>query len=655
MIVSELKLYNFRKFRSNGDTPGLIVTFHRGLNALIGENDSGKTAIIDALKLVLHTQSNEYIRPIEDDFYTDENGASVDEFKIHCTISYFEPNEAKNFIEYLSFEKDKVGGIHYFLKLYFRAWRDAAHSTRIYSELKVGDEAEGISIEGKARELLKVVYLKPLRDAEREMSAGRGSRISQILLSHPIFRTSGDEEHDLIKIFRKANEDIEKYFSDDDEEGRVILRTIRSHLEAFNDNSVEHGAELIASDVRLRGILESLSLNMTEVHPGLGELNLLFIAAELLLLNEDTEGGLRLALIEELEAHLHPQAQLRLISFLQNEYTERGSQIIISTHSPILASKINLKSIILLKDNQGYDLAVGKTGLSRGDYLFLQKFLDATKANLFFAKGIIMVEGDAENLLIPVIAELIGYPLEKYGVSMVNVGSTAFLRYSRILVRANGSTIGIPVSVITDCDVRPYKVEKDRDGKNHRIYVEKDDESAEEIEKKTSRFTEGSIRAFVSPLWTFEYCIAMSCLNNRLHRAILYAKKIYNSEEISLTDKKIREADKEADDQLEEWKDLSDEQYALNIFSLMLGKDGKSALKAITAQCLASILKWEVIDKSFLEDEPTQENMFDMELYQMPVDEEKRKSLAEEIMDDEYLSYIVNAIRYAVGEDSDEA
>ena len=433
MIVSEIKLYNFRKFRSDGDVPGLTVAFHRGLNALIGENDSGKTAVIDALKLVLHTQSNEYIRPVEDDFYTGEDGISVDEFKIHCIISDFEPNEAKNFIEYLSFVKDKSGGIHYFLKLYFKAWRDTAHSTRIYSELRAGDEVEGIAIEGKARELLKVVYLKPLRDAEREMSAGRGSRISQILLSHPIFRSKGEEEHDLIKVFRKANEDIEKYFSDDDEEGRIILRTIRSHLEAFNDNNAEHDAELIASDVRLRAILESLSLNMTEIHPGLGELNLLFIAAELLLLNEDTEGALRVALVEELEAHLHPQAQLRLISFLQNEYTERGSQIIISTHSPILASKINLKNIILLKDNQGYDLAVGKTGLVRGDYLFLQRFLDATKANLFFAKGIIMVEGDTENLLMPAIAEIIGYPLEKYGVSIVNVGSTAFLRYSRIL------------------------------------------------------------------------------------------------------------------------------------------------------------------------------------------------------------------------------
>ena len=66
-----------------------------------------------------------------------------------------------------------------------------------------------------------------------------------------------------------------------------------------------------------------------------------------------------------------------------------------------------------------------------------------------------MVEGDAENILIPVIADILGYPLEKYGISIVNVGSTAFLRYSRIMERKDGADIGIPVSVVTDCDVKP--------------------------------------------------------------------------------------------------------------------------------------------------------------------------------------------------------
>ena len=99
MIISELRVYDFRQFKSVDDAPGLKITFHKGLNALIGENDSGKTAVIDALKLVLLTQSNEYIRPSDEGFYKPVGEDACSEFKIDCTISDFTQNEAKNFIE----------------------------------------------------------------------------------------------------------------------------------------------------------------------------------------------------------------------------------------------------------------------------------------------------------------------------------------------------------------------------------------------------------------------------------------------------------------------------------------------------------------------------------------------------------------------------
>lgn len=80
--------------------------------------------------------------------------------------------------------------------------------------------------------------------------------------------------------------------------------------------------------------------------------------------------------------------------------------------------------------------------------------MDATKANLFFAKGLIMVEGDAENILVPAIAQLIGLPLTKYGVSVVNVGSTAYKRYVSIFKRRNQKPFELPIAVISDLDVR---------------------------------------------------------------------------------------------------------------------------------------------------------------------------------------------------------
>ena len=633
MIVSKLELYNFRQFKSSGESPGLSVSFHKGLNALIGENDSGKTAIIDSLKLVLLTQSNEYVRPIDEDFYVDEDGNVINEFKIKCVIDNFSQNEAKNFIEYLCFEHcgEKT---NYSMHLCYRAWKD---KNRIYSELRVGSLEDGIVLNGKAKELLKAVYLKPLRDAEREMRSGRNSRLAQILSGHSLFVNK--EEHKLKDILSKANQDIENYFTK--EEGKMVLDNIKNSLSSFNVPDTASEAQVKVADIQLKKILESHSLVVSEINPGLGELNLLFIAAELLLLNSDTSGGLRLALIEELEAHLHPQAQLRLIDYLQKEYDKTGTQIIISTHSTILASKINLKNVILLKNKTGYDMSYENTKLEKGDYLFLQRFLDATKANLFFARGILMVEGDAENLLLPVLAEVIDCPLEKHGVSIVNVGSTAFLRFSRIFLRNNGENINVPISVITDCDIKPeYKNEGGEE-----FFDEKIEESEETVVRKESIYTMGSVRGYITPRWTLEYCLALSCLQDVFHKAIRCGKKIKNSDKYTLTKEKLAEIEKEIEDDQKQWVGLTPTEKAYKMYHLMLDNTGKSGLKAIVAQCLAALIKMNI---SILPEGVTELDMFDLDLYQYKIDEVKKEKLMNKIVKDPYIKYLVDAIEYSV-------
>ena len=211
MILSKMIINNFRKFAKSPETEN-VITFHKGLNALIGENDAGKSAIIDAIKLVLQTQSGEYIRVTDDDFHINSNNIQASEFSIDCIFEEFSDNEAKNFIEWLTFEKDDDGNVAYRLTLHFRAWRE---NKRIYTELKAGSEDEGINMDAKARELLKCVYLRPLRDAAKEMHSGRNSRISQILYSHPVFRDKEDD-NDLVEALKRANEDIGKYFEEKD-------------------------------------------------------------------------------------------------------------------------------------------------------------------------------------------------------------------------------------------------------------------------------------------------------------------------------------------------------------------------------------------------------------------------------------------------------
>ncbi len=646
MILSKMTLCNFRKFSSTDDAQqGITINFHRGLNALIGENDAGKSAIIDAIKIVLQTQSGEYIRVIDDDFYVSPSGSVATEFTIDCVFEDFEVNEAKNFIEWLTYIKDGTTGVvSYRLSLHYRAWRE---NGRIYSEVKAGNADDAISLDGKAKELLKCVYLRPLRDAAKEMHSGRNSRISQILYNHPLF--ANKEDNALVRVLVQANREIEKYFLE--EEGKEILGNIRDTLQELLEEKDSDEASLKTSEMRLRSILESLSLVAPEIQPGLGVHNLLFIAAELLLLNQDKNGGIKLALIEELEAHLHPQAQLRLISYLQKEYNDSGVQVIISTHSPILASKINIKNVILLKNSNAYDLSPGQTKLYKGDYLFLQRFLDATKANLFFAKGIIMVEGDAENIFIPMLADLLDLNLEKYGISVVNVGNIGFFRYSRIFTKSDGNTIGIPISIVTDCDVAPIK--------KGEVIDERDKDTADSIASIEQKYNMGSIKAFVAPNWTFEYSIALGTLHNVLYESILEAKKIENSEQYALTQEKIEEVEKAVEAKIPIWRAQSNHETAYQIYhDTMLNKADpdskvKATSKAIVAQCLASNLRWAIVDTSGNGDTPlAKEKMFDLDLYQTHVDEAKRSILKRQIETDPYLRYLVNAIKHAAGEES---
>ena len=75
-------------------------------------------------------------------------------------------------------------------------------------------------------------------------------------------------------------------------------------------------------------------------------------------------------------------------------------------------------------------------------------------------------------------------------------------------------------------------------------------------------------------------------------------------------------------------------------------------MKAIVAQCLASVLRWNIseISEEFEPEKIGQEKMFDLELYRLRVDDEKKSKKKSEIEGDQFLSYIVKAIKYAAGE-----
>ena len=468
MYLKELHLWNFRKYGSteqiNSKNPNLSVNFRKGLNVLIGENDSGKTAIIDAIRYLLNTKSFEPIRFEPSDFFQEkESSDRAETFQIVGVFSGFEDTEAANFLEWGYFDNNKKFKLRLLLKV------NLYNNIRITWDLKAGPENAEIQMDGNARELLKVTYLKPLRDAETELTPGYRSRLAQILQSHKSFQKTKDEngefiKHELEVIIEEANNKISDFVevvkTRESDDSKYIRQQINEYITGFLHNEDNQQAFLKIAEPELYKILRLLGLELEENSSGLGSLNKLFMAAELLHLETDPYHSIRLCLIEELEAHLHPQAQLRVINTLKKI---KHTQFILTTHSTTLGSSINLQNVIICKNSNTFPMWDGQTKLDKGDYKFLQRFLNSTKANLFFAKGVIMVEGDAENILIPTIAELIGKPLHDYGVSIVNVGSIAFLRYAKIFMRENGNNLDIPVSIITDLDINSMEYYEDQD------------------------------------------------------------------------------------------------------------------------------------------------------------------------------------------------
>lgn len=514
MHIARIKLWNFRKFGSEDDfdleKPNLDLPLSKGTNVLVGENDSGKTAIIDAIRFAIGTHSVDWNRITLEDFY---NG--TERLRIEVYFDGLTEDEGKNFIEWLSWHKDNGENVTTSLRIICEVRRT---DDRIFPyEIRAGADTDGSQISAEAREYLKCTYLRPLRDAEAELIPRRNSRLSRIFQGHSAFKGK-DDNHYLVELFGKFNDEIRSYFRGvdatgtelADDQGRKLKDQVDEFIHAFYSTDVDGLIDV--SEGTLKSVLERLMLSIeNNRNPGLGTLNRLFMAVELVHLSKSEWSGLRTALIEELEAHLHPQAQMRVIEELQRR---DNIQLILTSHSPNLTSKVLLENLILCEGNNAFPMGSEFTKLEDDDYKFLECFLDVTKSNLFFANGIILVEGWAEELLIPALAKLmkssglINRDLTEAGVSVVNVGGTAYLRYAKIFLRKTEPTIGIPVSIITDLDIPEYS----KSGDDY-IALDAANLMAKKevaINQKKSDLADGPVQVFVAPHWTLEYSLLRS-------------------------------------------------------------------------------------------------------------------------------------------------
>lgn len=524
MFLAELRVENFRMFGEGEQA--LVIPLRPGLTALVGENDAGKTAVIDALRFALGTTDQDWFRLEDSDFHLSDTKKGI---RIVCRFEDLNSMDHRAFVEYLTYG-DPANGEPPFLCINWVAEdTGTAPKGRPFRrvEMRSGKNGDGPQLAPEVREMLRATYLRPLRDAESALSAGRGSRLSQVL--HRTGDLEDGQEYDPNVSFDPKSLNVRGIgdFANALLEKQQGICSTRDKIDAHLTKLSLHGDGLMSSikvsgtnassDSRLRQLLEKLDLNLGSGNKldsggklGLGSNNLLFMACELLLMAQEGVGN-KLLLIEEPEAHLHTQRQLRVMKYLQDQAKEKGVQIIVTTHSPNLASAISLDNMVMVQKGHAFSLANGETELEASDYHFLERFLDVTKANLFFARGVMIVEGDAENILLPTLARLIGRDFTEYGVSIVNVGGVGLRRYGRIFQRRDIAKTGqlhIPVACVTDMDVMPDC------GKS---IIDKDLPTKGELghaglmarrNALSAKTTGQTVKTFVANEWTLEYDLA---------------------------------------------------------------------------------------------------------------------------------------------------
>lgn len=533
----------------------LELNLNRGLNVFVGENDSGKTTLIDAIRYVLGTKSNDKTYITDEDFHNDSS-----ELRIQVKFSEIDAH-AHRFVEHISHEEyeNSQGNKAYRSVLYVQLHAQMTGLERrgypyIKTEVRSGVEGNGLAIESEIRDFLAATYLKPLRDAEAELSSGRASRLSQILSSS---KDISDGMDNILNIVAEANEELLSHDSALKKSAeniqnkylhKLIFEKDKSRLGTYIDIAGVKRDELAklpehTKKRHLRALLEGLSLALTDdrrAH-GLGYHNLLFMGAELLLLEQEVSNEFPLLLVEEPEAHLHPQLQMKLLQFINKKAKTSenpdGVQCFITTHSPNIASKADPSEVVMLSEGSAWPLRVDETELEEPDYKYLRKFLDATKANIFFAKGIILVEGDGENILLPEIARLLRRPLESFGVSIVKYdNSGSWKRFVKLFLRHGQDDSPhkwhpSKVCVLRDLDLWPDCAEKKEDGSNKYGFKKPNSRNQNywqrnctNVQQRKVDLIDGlsrqNVEVKISDYWTFEYCLARCGLFDECYEAI---------------------------------------------------------------------------------------------------------------------------------------
>ena len=556
MYLRKLKAQGFRCFHSSFE-----IEFTDGLNVIVGENGAGKTAIISSIRQLFQDSESGRYSISSDDFFSPfiTEGKAALSFSICAEFDGLDVEDKVAFLPWVGASNTALLTLQ-------------AENKEIRGRFKKiiwGGNSKSSQFDPELIDLIQCIYLPPLRDAESKLSNGRQSRLSKLLKALNRKQLKQCREDDTLHPLEEKLKDFNTSLATDDNLSikkanelitANLTKAIGYHFgQKTSIQFAESDFTKIAESLTLL-FFPDLSADSQELFRGLsqnslGYNNLLYIAsilAELTLDDEDDEQPLfKLLLIEEPEAHLHPQLQIRLLNHLKSVAEEnKNVQVIVTTHSTVLASSVELESIIHLSKSQAPVATPLRTcGLHSTSSQFINRWLDVTKSNLLFASGVILVEGIAEQMIIPTLAKIVlkdqkdGYKsLEDLGISTINLNGIYFKHFMQLYRNFKttddpkekdvGQNIPVRCAGLTDLDP-PKKIKKEipdpenagetkevsddfipyegnmKNGTNHALKL------VDSISKSTDA------RLFVSKYKTLEYDLEMEGNNAALMSGII--------------------------------------------------------------------------------------------------------------------------------------
>lgn len=483
MYLSRIIIKNFRGIKE------MTVNFNKNLNVIIGANGQMKTALIDAIRLFYSW--HEPVRDIEitaEDFYVEitkhSNGIySISPstfFEIDYVFEGLSDNQRGAFYQYLEKRDDGsfVASVH--LKY------EIKDKGRIISSFSAGKKGNGVKADWETMMYFHPYYLEALRDSTRTLMSTRNNLLGRVI-ARKIYNKG--TEDDVKSIISAANANLLN--RNEVSETKAGINDNLNKINVKNMKNVGLHIEQSRVEYIVNVIKPYLPFSMSETEEGftlfqnsLGLNNLIYIASVLSDIkdcHQDDDVSIYALLIEEPEAHLHPQLQVNLYNFLKDADDNVNSQTFITTHSPTLTSKIPVENLILLHNQKAYNIGrcfegrhlenivrdtVRNKNLDKdqvNDYKkMLARYFDVTRSQLLFSSGCLFIEGVSECQLMETFSRIIGKSLLDNEIEIVDTDGTAFYQFL-MLFNSSDESKRLPLKAAFVTDEDQFTESKDKD------------------------------------------------------------------------------------------------------------------------------------------------------------------------------------------------